>query len=190
MVIIVNTETKPIIQDISVVVLSVLVAVMLVQTGSLHTLLLSTKEYEVFSSFFAGMFFTSVFTTAPAIVALGEIATQGNLFVVSVLGAVGAMCGDALIFAFVKNKLSEHVSLLIGQQTRRKRVRHFFKSRLIRIFSFVLGGIIIASPLPDELGIGLMGISKMKTRYFLVLSFAFNFIGILLIGITARALVG
>ena len=45
----------------------------------------------------------------------------------------------------------------------------------------ILGAIIIASPLPDEMGVGLMGISKLKTSKFILLSFILNAIGIFLI---------
>ncbi|MDO8658949.1 MAG: hypothetical protein Q7K55_09495, partial [Candidatus Levybacteria bacterium] len=42
----------------------------------------------------------------------------------------------------------------------------------------VIGAIIIASPLPDEIGVSLISISKMKTYRFLLLSFILNSIGI------------
>ena len=45
----------------------------------------------------------------------------------------------------------------------------------------VLGAVIIASPLPDEMGVGLMGISKLKTSQFILLSFVLNSIGIFII---------
>ena len=68
-----------------------------------------------------------------------------------------------------------------------KRLRALFKMKFFRWFTFFLGGIIIASPLPDELGIGLLGFSKMKVSWFVPVSFVFNFIGICLIGLVARA---
>jgi hypothetical protein len=45
----------------------------------------------------------------------------------------------------------------------------------------VLGAFIIASPFPDEIGIGLMGISRMKTWQFLLLAFVLNSTGIFFI---------
>ncbi|MCC7436766.1 hypothetical protein IT402_02755, partial [Candidatus Nomurabacteria bacterium] len=52
----------------------------------------------------------------------------------------------------------------------------------------VIGAIIIASPLPDEIGVGLIGISKMKNWQFLVLSFVLNSLGILLIVTLAKSI--
>ena len=60
-----------------------------------------------------------------------------------------------------------------------------FKLRSFRWLTFFAGGFIIASPLPDELGIALLGFSKLKTSLFVPLSFTFNFLGICLIGIAA-----
>jgi len=50
-----------------------------------------------------------------------------------------------------------------------------------KIFVAILAGLIIASPLPDEIGIALLGMIKYKTKYFLLYSFLLNFIGIFLI---------
>jgi len=38
------------------------------------------------------------------------------------------------------------------------------------------------------LGVSLLGLSKMRIRFFIVLSFVFNFVGILLIGLVAKTL--
>ena len=45
----------------------------------------------------------------------------------------------------------------------------------------VIGAIIIASPLPDELGVSLMGMSQMKASRFILLSYILNSIGIFLV---------
>jgi hypothetical protein len=45
----------------------------------------------------------------------------------------------------------------------------------------VIGAIIIASPLPDEVGISLMGLSKISTPKFIFISYILNSIGLFLI---------
>ena len=67
-------------------------------------------------------------------------------------------------------------------------MKALFKFKFFRWLTWLIGGLIIASPLPDELGISLLGFSKAKTSLFIVLSFVFNFLGILFIGWVARAL--
>ena len=177
-----------ILQDVAIVILSILVAVMLVRTNVLANLLASTGELEVLGAFVAGMFFSSIFTTAPAMAALGEISLLQGVFGTALIGAVGSVIGDLLIFRFVKDRVSEHIAELIGHKSIWRRLRLLFKRRFFRWFTFLVGGLILASPLPDELGIAVLGFSKMRFQYFIALSFVFNFAGIALIGLVAQSL--
>lgn len=188
-----HTHTKNrtngfLLHDVLVISVSVFVAVVLVKTGALATILTSTLGLEFLGSFIAGLFFTSIFTTAPAIVTLGEMARINSMVPVALFGALGAVVGDLIIFRFIRDTFSEHVMELVSHRGAWKRVRAIFKLKLFRLASLFVGGLIIASPLPDELGISLLGFSKIKTRWFIPLSFFFNFIGILLIGAVARAI--
>ena len=174
-------------QDFAIIVLSVLVAVTLVRTEVLVKLLTSTKELEILGSFIAGMFFTSIFTTAPAIITLGEIANANSVLLVAFFGGLGAIVGDLIIFRFVRDRLAEHLLELVKHQGTGKRFRVLLRMKYFRWFTFLLGGLIIASPFPDELGIGLMCFTKLRLSWFIPLSFTFNFIGILIIGLVAKA---
>ena len=178
---------KKVFIDISIVALSIVFAVYLVTSGVVHELLALTGESFLIASFIAGLFFTSFFTTAPAIVVLGELAQEGNILVVASVGALGAMLLDLVLFSFVRDRVAKDASVLLkGKHF--KGVRHLFKSRLMHRILPVLGALIIASPFPDEIGLTLMGVSKLSTTRFLVISYAMNFLGILIIGLVARAL--
>ncbi|MEK7144964.1 MAG: hypothetical protein AAB794_03890 [Patescibacteria group bacterium] len=174
--------------DVLLIIISVSVAALLVQTGIVTDLLTSTQGMEFLGSFIAGLFFTSVFTTAPAIVTLGEIAEANALIPVALWGALGAVIGDLIIFRFIRDRFAIHVLELLQHRHMGKRVHMLLKLKLFRRVSFFVGGLIIASPLPDELGISLFGFSKIKMSWFIPLSFIFNFIGIVLIGVVAQAL--
>ncbi|OGN01630.1 MAG: hypothetical protein A3I26_03780 [Candidatus Yanofskybacteria bacterium RIFCSPLOWO2_02_FULL_43_10] len=183
-----NNYQNNLIRDLALVVFSVLIAVILAKTGALQELITSTKEMRLIGSFIAGIFFTSIFTTAPAIVALGEIAHANSVILTALLGGMGALAGDLVIYKFVRDRLSEHLGELIKHQDGGKRLGMLFKLKYFRWLTFFVGGFIIASPLPDELGVSLLGLSKMRIRFFIVLSFVFNFVGILLIGLVAKTL--
>lgn len=183
-----NRENNFLLQDIAIILLSVVIAVILERTDVLIKILTSTKELELLGSFIAGMFFTSGFTTAPAIVTLGEIARANSILPTAIFGAMGAVVGDLIIFRFIRDRFSEHLMEIIKHQGAGKRIKMLFKLKFFRWLTFLVGGLIIASPLPDELGIGLLGFSKMRTAWFIPLSFTFNFIGILLIGLIAKTL--
>lgn len=161
---------------------SIVIAFFLVSTDAVATFLVSTREMQIVGSFIAGVFFTSVFTTAPSIVALGEISALGSsAWMTAAIGALGAVFGDLILFSIVKDRLSEHLASHFRNVKGWSRFSMLMKAKSLRWLSFFIGGLIIASPFPDELGISLLGISKMRTSWFLVLSYAFNFIGILAI---------
>lgn len=181
-------DRKHVLKDFSVIALSLGLAILLERTGLIEHLLTATPRLRVVGSFFAGMFFTSVFTTAPAIVALGEIAQAGSVPMTAAVGALGSVTGDVLIFLTVRDRLSEHLMGHLKASEGWTRFMVLVRTRSFRIVSLFIGGLIIASPFPDEIGISLMGFSKMPTRWFVPLSYAFNFLGIFLIGLAAKAL--
>ncbi len=174
-------------QDFYIVVLSIIAAWAIVHFGVVDAALAYPGLNILLAAFIAGMFFTSVMTTAPAVAVLGVLSLHINPFALAVIGAAGSVCGDYLIFMFVRDRLSDDFSYLI----RREGSPRFFKIFHRKTFRWLLpfiGGLIIASPLPDELGLTLLGLTKMRTGRFILLSFVFNAAGILLIALAAHSL--
>jgi hypothetical protein len=174
-------------KDAVIIAFSILIAVILVKTKVIISVLASSKELELLGSFIAGIFFTSIFTAAPATVVLAEIARANSVFWVALLGGLGAMVGDFIIFRFVKNRLSEDIMLLL-EKSKSEKLLLIFRLRIFRWLAALVGALIVASPLPDELGLLLMGFSKMKTSFFAPISFLANSLGILVIGLIAKAI--
>lgn len=179
-------EKRDLFQDLAIIFFSIVIALFLVKSNVLIDVLESSQKLKWFGSFLAGMFFTSILTTVPATVTLGEIAQNNSLWLTALFGGLGAVVGDLIIFRFVRDRVGEHLQGLLGHQTVSQRFKALFRFKTMRWLTFLAGGLIIASPLPDELGIGLLGFSKTKTALFLPLSFACNFIGILIVGLAAR----
>lgn len=177
---------KNLYQDLGIIALSVLIAVLLAQSSALERFVVTIGELRLLGSFVAGALFTSVFTAAPATVLLGELAQANSAWMVAVTGALGAVAGDYLIFRFVRDRFSRDILELL-QQYGYRRVRKIVQLRSSRWVLGTVGMLIIASPLPDELGVALLGFSKTKRRFFLPLSFTANFLGILLIGFAAQS---
>jgi len=174
--------------DTLVVVASIFLAIYIVESGIIHTFIAATSGNILLASFVAGLFFTSVFTTAPSVVVLGKLAQQGSLLVVALAGAAGAVLGDYILYLFVRDRIAVDAKLFMSGP-RLKFVMRALKHSRLRFVLPVVGALIIASPLPDELGMLLLGISSVKSRTFLLVSFSMNALGILLIGLAARALV-
>lgn len=174
-------------RDLGIVALSVLIAILLAQSGALERFVIAVGELRLLGSFVAGILFTSVFTAAPATVLLGELAQANSAWMVALTGALGAVAGDYLIFHFIRDRFSHDIFDLLRQHGYR-RVGRIVRLRSSRWVLGVVGMIIIASPLPDELGVTLLGFSRAKRRFFLPLSFTANFLGILLIGLAAKSI--
>lgn len=182
-----NNHRNNLFKDMSIVALSVLIAIILLKTGAVIDLLSFSENLKLLGSFMAGIFFTSVFTTVPATVVLAEIAQVNSVILVALFGGVGATIGDLVIFRFVKNKLYEDVLYLL-KKSKSERLTSIFRLRVFRWSMMFLGALVIASPLPDELGLMMLGFSKMKTSFFIPVSFSFNFLGILILGLIAKAI--
>ena len=69
-----------------------------------------------------------------------------------------------------------------------KKVLTLFRSRWFDYILFAAGALIVLSPLPDELGLALMGVSQIRNVLFFPVSFALNFFSILILGLAARSL--
>ncbi len=176
-------------QDIGLIIISLYFALYTVEAGLVHKIVDFFEGIPTIGILLSGAFFTSVFTTAPAIVLLGAFAKTESLWLVSLVGGVGAVLGDYLIFRLVKDRVAEDLAYIFSI-SRKKRLPHIFRTGLFRFLVPLVGGIIIASPLPDELGVFLLGMAKVPNRVFFPISFIFNTFGIFIIGLLARSLAG
>ncbi|HEY4500104.1 MAG TPA: hypothetical protein VJH70_03230 [Candidatus Paceibacterota bacterium] len=179
-------EKYMVIRDMGIVVISILMAITLIRTGIIHDLLGSSRQLHIWGSLIAGMMFTSVFTTAPATATLGELAQSNSVLLVAFFGALGGLLGDLIIFRFVRDSIKEDIVYLL-KKARQERLLAIFRLRIFRWLVPFLGAIIVASPLPDEIGLAMMGVSKLSTARFIPISFLLNFIGIFVIGLIAQS---
>jgi hypothetical protein len=174
-------------KDAFIIVISILLAVLMVKSNILASLFHATEGMRLLGSFFAGIFFTSAFTTPLAIAALGKLAETNSIVGVAAFGALGALLGDMIIFRFVKDSVAEDLEYLMTLSKKDGRMRWIFKLKLFRWISPFIGALIIASPLPDEIGIAILGLSRAKMVHFIPISYLMNFLGIYIIGAIATA---
>jgi len=172
-------------RDLTIIALSIITAIILAKTEALAGVFAYAQEWKFLGSFLSGMFFVSVFTAAPAAVVLFKIAASNSIWTVAFFGGLGALIGDLLIFRFIRDSLVEDARWFIGK-TKQERFISIFQLKLFRRLIPFIGALVVVSPLPDEIGLAMMGLSKMKTAVFIPLSFALNFVGILLVGLIAQ----
>ncbi len=144
----------------------------------LHNLLI---KLSYLGAFIAGLFFTYGLTTPLAIAVFLVLGQENNILLTAIIGGFGAFLSDYLIFKFLRKYFSKEIIKLEHE----KIVRYFEKNlpRTVKKYLVpIIAGFIIASPLPDELGVALLATSMhVTTRTLFVFSLIFNTIGILII---------
>mgnify|MGYP003393528457 FL=1 len=182
-----NTRASHLERDLLFLFISIVVTVAFQYYGVFTWIFFLLQNFSSISTFVAGFFFTSLFTLTPAAAALAELSDFLPLLPFALIGATGAILGDILLFLFVRDVVSDDIARLINRSWQRWLTRVFHHPFLQWLVP-VVGALIIASPLPDELGLMLMGLSRTKMWIMIPVSFAMNFLGIALIWLAVHAL--
>ncbi len=161
--------------------LSVTISILLFKSGFFHELVRSTPELKLVHTFVAGAFFTSVFTLPTSIGLIIELEEIMPIKMLVPVAALGAMFGDLLIFKALSQKFVRDETRLVLQKLGKIHLRKIIHTPYFTWTMTIIGALVIASPLPDELGIALMSLGRLNTRQFMLISFVVNCIGILLV---------
>ncbi|MBI4080502.1 MAG: hypothetical protein HY430_01910 [Candidatus Levybacteria bacterium] len=167
-------------KNLTILAVSLLVAFFVFQYEPIHQALLHLGTLGYVGAFMGGMLFVSTFTVATGAVILLILAETLSPLEIGVVAGLGAVIGDFTIFRIFQDDLIRELEIIYNGFGG----GHFTKVMHSHYFSWtlpVVGALLIASPLPDEVGISLMGISKLKTYQFLLISFLLNAVGIFLV---------
>lgn len=168
-------------KDLFILVASVIVAIALSRSGLISHVFWVSGQSELIGAFLAGILFTSLFTTPIAIAMFISLSPTLNPIVMALAGACGAVIGDLTLFGLMRFTFRRDVEHVLAQPVY-KRLAAALHRRMFRWVLPFVGALIIASPLPDELGIGLIGLSHTNVRTLVGISFVMNALGIVLIG--------
>lgn len=175
-------------KNLTILFLSIVFALILSGFEGFHSFLLSLGSLGYIGAFMAGMLFVSTFTVTTGAVILFVLAEKLSPVEIGIIAGLGAVLGDFAIFKFVKDGLAEEVREVYEKIDHNNHVLKLLHTNYFSWLFPVFGAIVIASPLPDEIGVSLMGISKMKTYQFFILSFVLNAIGIFVV-VSASAII-
>ena len=175
------------VRDLVIVFFSILLAIILNRIGLIDEVVRSFQSSFAISAFIAGILYASFFTAPIAVAIFIVLGTTGfNPFLIAFIGGFGSLIADLFIFRFVKSDVVYDLKFIDKKLT-----GGFFSKILLRkpfrFFSFILGVFVIASPLPDELGVGFLVLSKISVKNFAFLSYALNTAGILIVTLIGKA---
>lgn len=161
-------------------IVGLLLAWFLGQNKEFHDFFIGLGGYGYFSAVLAGALFVSTFTMATGVLILTTLAASLSPIEIILLGGVGAVLFDIFIFRFARKGIDQEIEPIYKQITG----GHFKKLLHTKYFGWtlpVLGTLIIMTPLPDELGVSLLSMSKISTEKFIVISWISHTMGMFLL---------
>lgn len=176
-------------QNLVFLFLGILFAFFLSRNHQLQGFLLKIGDLDYLGAFLAGALFTSTFTAATGVLILFDLAKDLPVFPLIVLAAMGAVSVDFLVFTFVKKSVVDEITPIYEELEKLGKKNHLRKLIHTKYFAWtlpVLGALIIISPLSDELGVGLLGMSDIKPSRFLLISLCSHGLGMFLVVTAAR----
>lgn len=131
-----------------------------------------------------GCLFTFGFST-PISIGFFLSYSPDNILIAALIGGIGAVVSDLTIFKLIKFSFMDEFEQLKKEKSFIK-LNNIFRLKIsekIKLYlMFLFAGLIIASPLPDEVGVTMLaGLSKIDVYKLAILGFIFNSIGIYVI---------
>ena len=140
-------------------------------------------------TFIAGIFYSYGFTAVPATAILLTLGTNQNIFLAAMLAGLGSLLSDLVIFQFIRSSFSEEI-----KEISKEKIIIFIDKILCwdwlrKTILPITGALIIASPLPDEIGVSLFAVSKqIPDSLFILISFVLNSLGIFVVLLIGTAI--
>ena len=166
------------------VALSITITAYLAITSNLTMIVNNFGSFGLLGGFLAGFFFTSIITVVPATIVLFELSKTISPYVLAPIAGLGAVITDLFLYSIIKKSVRDTEAIAKKYNLKLPKL----DSRLAKILVPIIGGLIVASPLPDEIAVALFGVAKYDWKQFAVLSYVFNTLGILAVGLAAQSL--
>jgi uncharacterized membrane protein YdjX (TVP38/TMEM64 family) len=146
--------------------------------------IISFSRFGNLGIFFSGILSVFGFTAPLGIGFLIKIESE-NIFLGTLIGGVGAMIGDLIIFKTIKFSFMDEFRQL-EKTGAIQRIRNIVKKNkhvLIKHYLlYIFAGIVIATPLPDELGVSMLaGLTTIKQSKMALIAFILHSIAMFLI---------
>lgn len=180
-------KVRKLIADLIIFLISIFFAFLLIQNGTLESFIAKVEPVRFLAEFIGGLLFTSFLTTPFSIALFYILADSVHPLQVALIGGFGACLGDLLIIAVFRNSFFDDFKTL-ERTLKLKRAFNFFRHSHFNHLAPVLGVLIIASPFPDELGLMMLGASKLKMIQLFILTYVLNAAGIFFITLGVRNL--
>ncbi len=174
--------------------LSCVLAYILFRQGAFQEVVLALNGHGYISFFLGGILFSFGFTSPFAVAMFIAAPTGPNPYLAALIAGFGACLSDLCIFGLARLSFTEELhrlrSTVILQRLHALFHHQSIPERVRQYILWSFAGLVIASPLPDEFGVVLLGgVTNIDSRWFGILCFTLNTAGILLILLASRTIV-
>lgn len=123
-----------------------------------------------------------------------QLAHTVNPYIGAIAGSLGAVTVDMTLFTFVRLSFDDELHQLkasaIIQWIQNWLYHESVPERIQQYIAWSIAGILIASPLPDEIGVAMLsGFTEIKGRPFSAVCFGLHTTGILMLLLAGRAII-
>ena len=161
---------------------SILLAYLLFSNAAVKSSLQS-HDPGVLTLFIMGYLFSFGFST-PFSIGFFLSLPPGTPGIIALVGGFGAMLADLTIFGLIRISFKDEFNKLKSEKMIKKMngMKRVIPKKVRLYLLYALAGFVIASPLPDELGVAMIaGLTKIKPNVMAGLSFLLNTAGIWII---------
>lgn len=181
---------RRLIRDFLIIGISIVVGIYL-QTSYLAEVLINffSQLFFIPAAFLMGLLFSLTFTAAISTSVFLLLAqTTHNPLLIAILGGLGSVAANSIIYKFFKEEIIDDIKFL-EKKYARKIAHKIIHSKLVVGLAPYIGALLLASPLPDEIGILIIAGANFKYTKFFLLSFALHTAGILAIVLIGQSLI-
>ncbi len=172
----------------SITLIIILLLLFLFDSALIATIFEWLRALHYGAAFVAGFFSVSFFTALPAAILLIEISQTLNPWLIIGLATLGSVVGDWVILHFFEDQVIYELKPLMRKLKILDGIRKLQYTRYGRWIVRVLGGFIISTPLPDEMGLALLDLSHLKRWELLSICLFLNALGITALVFLGRTL--
>lgn len=182
-----SKKIKKLLRDLSIFIFSLLLAWYIFRSDQFSIFLNSLLPLRFLAEFLTGILYSFFFTSPLAVVSIVVLAKDGNPLLIAALGGLGSMVADLLIVKFFKQEAASDFSIImkiLGLNFVGKALRALHLDFIVTL----IAAVIIASPLPDELGLALLSWARIEYKNIAFLSYILNAAGIFIIAMSAKVI--
>lgn len=166
------------------IVILIIAAIMFYEAETYQPLHAFIISLGYVGTFVCGFFYAYSFTAPPATAILLVLSSSQNLYLAAVIGGIGALISDVLIFRFIRFSFEDEVESLKKEKIVKK-ITNLLKKifgKIYEHFITLVAAILIATPLPTEIGVTILASQKnLSEKRFMVIAYFIHTIGIFLV---------